>query len=72
MAGDSSDTNIFSLSYQDPAKKEKRPEGQCHLVKAYGQNQEQEQVIDKIARSFFARKREKELDIQVEMCGEAP
>ena len=35
-------------------------------------NQEQEQVIEKIARSFFARKREKGLDKQLEVCGEAP
>jgi hypothetical protein len=35
-------------------------------------NQEQEQVIEKIARSFFARKRKKGLDKQVKVCGEAP
>lgn len=35
-------------------------------------NQEQEQVIEKIARSFFCAKKKKELDKQVEVCGEAP
>jgi hypothetical protein len=34
--------------------------------------QEQEQVIEKIARSFFCRKKKKELDKQVKVCGEAP
>lgn len=35
-------------------------------------NQEQEQVIEKIARSFFMRKSKKGLDKQMEVCGEAP
>ena len=35
-------------------------------------NQEKEQVIEKIARSFFVGKREKELDKKLEKCGEAP
>ena len=35
-------------------------------------NQEQEQVIEKIARSFFAQKCELGLDKQLKKCGEAP
>jgi hypothetical protein len=35
-------------------------------------NHEKEQVIEKIACSFFCTKKKKGLDKQVEMCGEAP
>jgi hypothetical protein len=35
-------------------------------------NQEQEQVIEKIARSFFARKRKVGLGKKLEVCGAAP
>jgi len=35
-------------------------------------NQEQEQVIEKIARSFFCTEKKKGLDKQMKVCGEAP
>ncbi|MGN7765727.1 hypothetical protein [Paenibacillus sp. 22594] len=38
-------------------------------LKRRAKNHEKEQVIEKIARSFFAQKI---LDKQMEMCGEAP
>jgi len=46
--------------------------GNVIKLRRRAKNQEQEQVIEKIARSFFCAKKKKGLDKQVEVCGEAP
>lgn len=47
-------------------------EGNVIKIRRKAKNQEKEQVIEEIARSFFVQKIEIELDKQLEVCGEAP
>ncbi len=46
--------------------------GNVIKLRRRAKNEEQEQVIEKIARSFFCMQKKKELDKRMEVCGEAP
>lgn len=63
--------NNFKIGRYEKEKKRGRRANVIKLMRR-AKNHEKEQVIEKIACSFFCTKKKKGLDKQVEMCGEAP